>query len=147
MVVPQGAAVLVAVQVVPVVLVFQEFLEFQVRQVLLAVQAVQVFPVFPEPPEPPVHQVHQDPVVLVVLALAVLAVAAVEPVADRVRLLVVRDRLIVAHDVELLNRRKAHASIARFALLRFVLSMKMVRCLGFFRLSRLCEWPKRKAWI
>jgi hypothetical protein len=141
LVVPQGAAVLVAVQVVPVVLVFQEFLEFQVRQVLLAVQA---FPVFPEPP---VHQVHQDPVVLVVLALAVLAVAAVEPVADRVRLLVVRDRLIVAHDVELLNRRKAHASIARFALLRFVLSTKMVRCLGFSRLSRLCEWPKRKAWI
>ena len=132
---------MVAVQVVPVVLVSQEFLEFQVRQVLLAVQA---FPVFPEPP---VHQVHQDPVVLVALALAVLVVAAVEPVADRVRLLVVRDRLIVAHDVELLNKRKAHASIARFALQRFVLSMKMARCSGFFRLSRHCEWPKRKAWI
>lgn len=109
------------VQVVPVVLVFQEFPVFQVHQVLLAVQASLVSPVLRG------LQVLQDPAVLAVLAPAVSAVERAVEVA--VPALLAHVPWIAGQDGELhLNRRTDRALIARFALLKFALLMKTVRC-------------------
>lgn len=129
MVVPQGAVVLVVVQVVPVVLVFQEFLGFQVHQVLLAVQAFQAVQASLVSPVLRGLQVLQDPVVLAVLAPAVLAAARAVEVARAVPGLLAHVPWIEGQDGEQhLNRKTVHALIAKFALLRFALLMKTVRC-------------------